>query len=92
MHLDGIIVHLRSWRPKNNDTAIGGIVADVVAHDRVAAGDADAVCPLLEDVDACGANVVVLDGDAGAGIAALGDVQARPAARIVRAHVLDELA
>ena len=75
MHLDGIIVHLRSWRPKNNDTAVGGVVDDIVAHDRVAAGDADAVCPLLKIVRPARPNVVVLNRYVDAIQSTFGDVQ-----------------
>ena len=92
MNKDSVILDQCTGSAKHDNSAIRRVIDHIVANETIPATNADAVCPLLEDVDACGADVVVLDSDAGAGVAALGDVQARPAARIVRAHVLDELA
>lgn len=67
------------------------IVYHVIPDQAILATDAYAVRPLLERIGPARPDIVVLHGDIAAGERALRNVQTRPAARVERMHVFDQL-
>ena len=72
-----------AWSAKDNDAAVRSINDDVISDNAVGTAKADTVGPLLEGINAARADIIVLNGDARASEWALGDVKARPGARVV---------
>jgi hypothetical protein len=63
----------------------------IVTNNGVAAANADTISPLKSFIMPARANVVVLNGDAVASKAAIGNVEARPTTRVKSMHVFDQL-
>lgn len=89
---DRVVLNQCPWRAEEHDAAVRGVVDHVVSHQTIHTAHANAIRPLLERVVPAGSDVVVLHGVVAAFEGALGDVQARPAARVEGMHVLNELA
>jgi hypothetical protein len=88
---DGVVLDKCSRGAEQDDATIRRAIHQVVANDSRTTADADTIGPLLKNIRATWANVVVLNDDVIAKKATLGDVEARPATWIIRVHVFDQL-
>ena len=88
---DSVVRHKRSRGAEQDDTTVRRVVHHVVTNDSGTAADADTISPLLKNICPAWTNVVVLNGDVVAKEAAFGDMEARPATRIIRVNEFDHL-
>lgn len=82
MDRDGVILDETAWCTEDNNATIGSIRDGVISDQAIRTAETDAVSPLLEDITAARADIVVLNGDARAGEWTFGDVKTRPGAGI----------
>ena len=67
------------------------VVDSVIPDVAILTAHANAICPLLEGVRSARPNIIVLNGDIIAREVAFCYMQAGPATRVIRVHILDEL-
>lgn len=88
---DGVVIDLCSRGAKEHNPAVRGVLNHVISHSAVLTADADSVSPFLECIAPAGTDVVVLDGNVGAAEVSFGNVQTRPASRVIRSDKFNEL-
>lgn len=83
LHNDRIVLDETARRAEYDDTTVSRVGDGIVSDDAVGTTETDTVGPFLEHVRTTRANIVVLNGGAGAGECAFSDVKTRPGAGII---------